>query len=439
MKALCIVAVTMVTMSAVAAQERVGPLRIEINEAMTDPLRIAIAPFITANLQAQDSAERIRSVIVANLNGTGLFRVLPESRYVDLPDIDAQIDYAGWKTTEAEALVGAQLDVIGSRIRVRFRLFDVFAEEALGGGLEIAGDRDDWRRVAHKVSDVIYSRISGESGYFDSQIAFISETGPKDGRSKQLGLMDHDGENLRFLTRRSELGIVINPRFSPDGQRLIYTSYENNRPNVYEMDVASQQQRLLLSPDVMAFSPRFSPDGSRALMSIADGSNIDIVEIDLLSGQRRALTTDAAIDTSGSYSPDGQWITFESDRSGSQQIFVKRLSSGEVRRISRGSGQYGTPSWSPRGDLIAFTKQHEGRFHIGVIAPDGRGERLLTSSFLDEGPTWSPNGRVLMFFRETPGARGGPILMSVDVNGRNLRPIRTPAFASDPTWSPLRR
>ena len=416
-----------------------GPLQIEISEGVPDPLPIAIAHSITTDRRENEIAGRIEAVIASDLTNTGLFRVLlAESQIAQLTNIDAPVAFADWTAAGAQALLVTRVSATGTRIRVSFRLFDVLSEESLGDGLEIVGNERDWRRVAHKIADVIYSRISGESGYFDSRVAFISETGSKDNRSKQLGLMDYDGENLRFLTTRSDQSIIINPRFSPDGASLIYTAYDDGRPRVRIMDIASGRRRSLLDEEIMAFSPRFSPDGGHAVMSVADGPNVDIHEVDLSSGASRALTRSTSIDTSASYSPDGKWIAFESDRSGSQQIYVMNVAEGDARRVTFNTGRYGTPAWSPRGDLIAFTKQQGGRFHIGVISPDGRGERLLTASFLDEGPSWSPNGRVLMFFRESPGDRGGPQLMSVDVNGRNLRTVRTPAFASDPAWSPLR-
>ncbi len=288
--------------------------------------------------------------------------------------------------------------------------------------------------MAHKVADQVYSRITGEGGYFDSRVVFVAESGPKDARVKRLAVMDYDGANVQYLTDGSAL--VIAPRISRAGDRILYTSYESGFPAIYEMNAATLQSRRLDIPaDALSFSPRYSPDGQSLLFSIARDGNTDIFSMNLGGGTITQLTNAPSIETAPSFSPDGSRIVFESDRSGTQQLYVMPAGGGEATRISFGEGRYGTPVWSPRGDLIAFTKQNAGRFHIGVMRTDGSEERLLTASFLDEGPTWSPNGRVLMFTRQNAG--GDPQLFSVDISGRNLRMVPTDGPASDPAWSPL--
>jgi TolB protein len=299
------------------------------------------------------------------------------------------------------------------------------------------GEAASWRRMAHTVADEVYERITGESAYFDTRVVFIHEEGPKNARLKRLAIMDYDGANVQFLTDSRSL--VLAPRFSPQGDRILYTSYESGSPQVYLMDVATVTRRPLeaIPAGNMTFAPRFSPDGNRVVFSLEQGGNSDIYMLDLATGQRTQLTNAPSIETAPSFSPDGSQIVFESDRTGGQQIYVMPASGGEAVRISRGTGRYGTPVWSPRGDYIAFTKQEAGRFHIGVMRTDGSEERLLTASFLDEGPTWAPNGRVIMFTRETAGADGAPAVYSVDLTGRNLQRVATPGMASDPAWSPL--
>jgi TolB protein len=290
--------------------------------------------------------------------------------------------------------------------------------------------------MAHKVADAVYSRITGEGGYFDSRVVFVSETGPKGARQKRLAIMDYDGANVQYLTDSS--AIVLAPRFSPTGDRVLYTSYATGQPRIYLLDVGSVTRRVLPTPEgATTFSPRFSPDGRQVLYSQAGGGNTDLWRMDIATGRSARLTSAPSIETAPSYAPDGSRIVFESDRSGSQQLYVMEAGGGTPRRISFGQGRYGTPVWSPRGDLIAFTKQASGRFHIGVMRTDGSEERLLTASFLDESPTWAPNGRVIMFSRETQGEQGASALYSVDVSGRNLRRVPTPEGASDPSWGPL--
>ncbi len=421
------------------AQSSDEPLRLEITEGIIEPVPIAVPLFVAENVRSESLSKDIGNLVAANLVGTGVFREIPKDAHItDITNFDTPVLFSDWKVINAEALIvgSVRVGADGNAV-VKFRLFDVFAEEQLGDALQFSGRSDGWRRIAHKISDAIYSRIMGEGGYFDTQIAFISESGPKVNRRKRVAIMDYDGANVRYLTDDSS--IVLAPRFSPDGAQLLYTSYETGRPRVFSMDIASGSKQVVLQSPEMAFAPRFSPDGSKVLLSLVRSGNTDIFEIDLESGRKRRLTFSAAIDTAPSHSPDGEWIVFESDRSGTPQLYVMKANgSTPPKRISSGAGRYGTPVWSPRGDFVAFTKQR-ARFHIGVMRTDGSEERLLTESFLDEGPTWSTNGRVLIFFRVTPGDAGGPSLYSVDLTGQNLRRLQTPQFASDPNWSPLRR
>ncbi|NIZ61416.1 Tol-Pal system protein TolB [Sedimentitalea sp. CY04] len=422
--------------TAVVAQN--GPLRIEITDGVIEPLPYAVPSFIADTASASELSTQIARVIASDLSGTGLFREIPASAHISkVTDFDAQVQYADWKAVNAQALITGAVSVNGNRLTVRFRGYDVFADKELdGGGLQFTGTTDGWRRMAHKVADTIYSRITGEGGYFDSRVVYVSENGPKNDRRKRLAIMDYDGANVQFLTNSAS--IVLAPRFSPTGDRVLYTSYESGFPQIHVMDIGKVQRRVLSTDDgIMSFAPRFSPDGRTVVFSQSQGGNTDLFTMDINSGKLTRLTSAPSIETAPSFSPDGSQIVFESDRSGSQQLYVMAVTGGEARRISHGKGRYGTPVWSPRGDLLAFTKQNKGRFHIGVMRTDGSEERLLTASFLDEGPTWSPNGRVIMFTRETQGANGRSLLYSVDISGRNLKPVRTPDGGSDPAWSPL--
>ncbi|TMV07692.1 Tol-Pal system protein TolB [Ruegeria sediminis] len=413
------------------------PLRIVIDEGVIEPMPFAVPDFVPDSAAAADYAREISRVISADLTGTGLFREISSDAFISrVSSFEAPVQFADWKAINAQALVTGAVNVSGNRLSVRFRIWDVFSGAELGSGLQFAGTTDGWRRMAHKVADQVYSRITGEGAYFDSRVAFVSESGPKDQRRKRLAIMDYDGANVQYLTDSSS--IVLAPRFSPAGDRLLYTSYESGTPRIYVLDVNRVQRQVLPTQEgTMSFAPRFAPDGKTVLYSLAQGGNTDLWRMDISTGNSVRLTSAPSIETAPSYSPDGSRIVFESDRSGTPQLYVMPANGGEATRISFGQGRYGTPVWSPRGDLIAFTKQNKGRFHIGVMRIDGSEERLLTASFLDEGPTWSPNGRVIMFTRETQGASGQSSLYSVDISGRNLRPVRTPDGASDPSWSPL--
>ncbi|MEM9522439.1 MAG: Tol-Pal system beta propeller repeat protein TolB [Pseudomonadota bacterium] len=421
--------------SPVVAQN--GPLRIEITEGVIEPLPIAVPSFVAEKPIARDMAENISRVIVNDLLGTGFFREIPRAAHIArVTDFDSTVRYADWKAINAEALVTGAVSISDGRLTVKFRLFDIFSGVPLGEGLQFAGPESAWRRMAHKVADAVYSRITGEGGYFDSRVAFVSEAGPKNARRKRLAIMDYDGANVQYLT--DSRSIVLAPRFSPDGNRMLYTSYETGLPRIYVLDMASVKRRVLRgTAETMTFAPRFAPDGNTVVFSLSQDGNTDIYRMQVDGSDLKRLTRTPSIETAPSFSPDGRRIVFESDRSGTQQLYVMPSDGGEPVRISFGRGRYGTPVWSPRGDYIAFTKQNERRFHIGVMRTDGSEERLLTTSFLDEGPSWAPNGRVIMFTRETAGEDGTPSLYSVDISGRNLRRVETPGSASDPAWSPL--
>lgn len=433
-----VLAFTSINVAPTVAVAQNGPLRIEITDGVIEPLPYAVPDFVAETSAAVELSKEIARVVAADLNGTGLFREIPEEAFIsNITNFASPVQFADWKAINAQALVSGAVSVdAAGNLAVKFRVYDVFAGQELGNGLRFRGTEDGWRRMAHKVADAVYSRITGESGYFDSRVVYVSETGPKDDRKKRLAIMDYDGANLKFLTDSDN--IVLAPRFSPSGDRVLYTSYETGFPRVFILDIGSVTRSVLeAQSEGMSFAPRFSPDGLDVVYSITDGGNSDIYRMNIASGQKTRLTSSPSIETAPSYSPDGSKIVFESDRSGTQQLYVMDANGGDAQRISFGQGRYGTPVWSPRGDLIAFTKQNKGRFHIGVMRTDGSEERLLTASFLDEGPTWSPNGRVIMFTRETQGANGSASLYSVDVSGRNLKPVRTQGGGSDPSWSPL--
>jgi TolB protein len=405
-------------------------LHVDVTQGNVQPMPIAIPDFIGSPQGAQ-----IAGVVRADLDRSGLFRSLDPKSFIDpIKDINVPPNFANWRVINAQALVtGQALAQPDGRLRVDFRLWDIYGESQMLG-LQFFTTPENWRRIAHMISDKIYERITGEKGYFDTRIVFISESGPATNRRKRLAVMDEDGANPIFLTNGSYL--VLTPRFNPTAQMIAYMSYIGAKPRVYLFDLESGRQEMLGNFPNMTFSPRFSPDGNKVVMSLEQGGNSDIYVMDLRTRSVARLTSDPAIDTAPSYSPDGTQIAFESDRGGSQQIYVMNADGSNAHRISFGGGKNGTPVWSPRGDLIAFTKQASGAFHIGVMHTDGSGERIISDGWEDEGPTWAPNGRVLMFTRTERGGRGSQIY-SVDVTGRNERRVLSPGAASDPAWSPL--
>ncbi len=411
-----------------------APLEIDITQGSLKPIPIAVPEFLGDDPRF---ALEVSDVVAADLERSGLFQPLDRAAFIDRPrDLNAPPRFQDWRILNAQALVvGKASRGPDGRVVAEFRLWDVFSGRQLAAQRFVVGQHE-WRRLGHLVADQVYQRLTGEKGYFDTQVVFVDETGPKDRRNKRLAVMDQDGANVRLLSQGREL--VLTPRFSPTSQEIAFMQYTGDQPRVFLMNLETGNRELVGDFPGMTFAPRFSPDGQRIVMSIGEAGQTSIVEMDLRNRQPRRLTQSNAIDTGPCYSPDGRRIVFELDRDGSQQLYVMGSDGSGQRRISFGEGRYSTPVWSPRGDLIAFTKQMSGSFLIGVMRADGSGERVLTEGFHNEGPTWAPNGRVLMFFREARGATGGPKLFSIDLTGYNERQVPTPAFGSDPAWSPLR-
>ena len=421
-------------------------IEVDITRGNLDPLPIAVSPLHVDvqseevnNIKVKELGSLISSVIENNFKSTGLFNPLNKDAFIQKPDIaHLKPRFEDWSLITAQALITGKLLVKDNKLKVEFRLWDVAAAKEMIA-LAFTTTPANWRRVAHIISDKIYERLTGESGYFDTRVIYVSEAGPKDQRVKKLAIMDQDGENVKYLTLGNEL--VLTPRFNPANQLVTYLSYFRNLPRVYLLDIETGIQEVVGNFPGMTFAPRFSPDGKKIIMSFAKDGNSDIYTMDLESRVVEKITDHSAIDTSPSYSPDGKYICFNSDRSGLQQIYTMNSDGTNVKRISFGDGIYGTPVWSPRGDLIAFTKVRAGRFYIGVMRTDGTGERLLTENFYQEAPSWSPNGRLLIFYRETKSGKGGEgfsaKLWSIDITGYNERQIQTETDASDPSWSNL--
>ena len=423
-------------------------IEVDITRGNLNPLPISVSPLFSdktssellkKELKIGDIGSEIAKVVENNLKQTGLFNPLDKKSFLQKPDIaHLKPRFEDWNLIKAQALVTGKVSYEDQKLRVEFRLWDVLAGREMLA-LAFTTVPNNWRRVGHIITDKIYERLTGEKGYFDTRIIYVAEEGPKTKRIKKLAIMDQDGFNTKYLTLGNEL--VLTPRFNPTNQMVTYLSYFKNLPRVYLLDIETGIQEVVGDFPGMTFAPRFSPDGKKIIMSFAKDGNSDIYTMNLENRIVERITNHPSIDTSPSYSPNGKYITFNSDRSGFQQIYVMKNDGSNVKRISFGKGLYGTPVWSPRGDLIAFTKLHKGKFYIGVMRVDGTGERLLTENYYQEAPSWSPNGRVLIFYRETKTDSEGKgftaKLWSIDLTGYNERQVKTSTDASDPSWSSL--
>ena len=423
-------------------------IEVDITRGNLNPLPLAVSPLsIDENsrqsfeniVRIKNIGSEISKIVEKNLKTSGLFNPLNKDAFLQAPDIaNLKPRFEDWNLIKAQALITGKVNFIEDKLRVEFRLWDVLAGKEMMA-LAFTTVPDNWRRVGHIITDKVYERLTGEKGYFDTRVIYVAEEGPKTRRVKKLAIMDQDGANNKFLTLGNEL--VLTPRFNPTSQMVTYLSYFRNLPRVYLLDIETGMQEVVGDFPGMTFAPRFSPDGKKIIMSFAEDGNSDIYTMDLETRVVERITNHSSIDTSPSFSPDGKYIAFNSDRSGLQQIYVMRSDGSGVKRVTFGNGIYGTPVWSPRGDLIAFTKVRKGKFYIGVMRTDGSGERLLTENFYQEAPSWSPNGRVLVFYRETKaGSKGEGFsakLWSIDITGYNERRLSTKTDASDPSWSSL--
>ncbi len=423
-------ALTLVAPFTIASVE--AKVTVEISGGRFQPMPIAITPL------AGDRGKEIYEVIKNDLEGSGLFRVVPPDAHIQRDATpDAQPRFEDWRAINVAALISAQVvPASGGQIGVNYRLWDIGSQEQMAGKQLVASSANV-RRIGHKLADSVYTQLTGEDPYFDSRVVFVDETGPKNRKVKRLAVMDQDGANVRYLTSANEY--ILTPRFASKVQKVVYVTLNKTGSSLFLIDLQTgRREKVLEYSDKMVFAPALSPNGDKIAISIVTNGNTDLFLFDLRGGRLTRLTSGYAIDTSPSFSPDGSQITFNSDRGGSQQLYIMGANGSGIRRISFGSGRYATPQWSPKGDKIAFTKMGGGRFAIGVIDPSGGNERILSSSFLDEAPTWAPNGRVLMFFRQPPGGSGISRLFKVDALG--ILPensVNTPRDASDPTWSPL--
>ncbi len=423
-------------------------IEVDITRGNLNPLPIAVSPLsvdessqteLKKIFKKKDIGTQISKVIENNLLTSGLFNPLNKDAFLQKADIaHLKPRFEDWALIKAQALITGKVIFKDEKLRVEFRLWDVLAGKEMMA-LAFTTVPTNWRRVGHIITDKVYERLTGEKGYFDTRVIYVAEEGPKTKRIKKLAIMDQDGFNTKYLTLGNEL--VLTPRFNPTNQMVTYLSYFRNLPRVYLLDIETGIQEVVGDFPGMTFAPRFSPNGKKIIMSFAMDGNSDIYTMDLENRVVERITNHPSIDTSPSYSPDGKFICFNSDRSGYQQIYIMKSDGSKVKRISFGKGLYGTPVWSPRGDLIAFTKLHKGKFYIGVMRTDGSGERLLTENYYQEAPSWSPNGRVLIFYRETKSDSEGKgfsaKLWSIDLTGYNERLVDTETDASDPSWSSL--
>lgn len=414
-------------------------LKVDIIAGATEPISIAVQKIETGGKVSDSDATMIRKVVENDLKSTGLFRIISHDAMPEFVEIGNMPDFNLWNAIKAQVLVQAKLSLDSDgKYDLEFFVWDVNGKEQIEAQSLVASKKSA-RRLAHIMADAIYERLTGEIGYFDTQIVFIAETGPVHNRTKRMAIMDQDGYGLRYLSDKKTF--VMSPHFSPNMQTIVFLSFRDDDPMVWTLDLDTGEQRRLGQFGGMNFAPRFSPDGTKIALSLVKKGITHIYEYDIETKTLKQLTFGNSLNTSPSYSPDGKKLAFNSDRSGNQQIYVLDFETGKVERLTYGAGRYATPAWSPDGQFIAFTKIADDTFYIGIMDPRGRNEKILAGGWYMEAPSWAPGSRRVVYY-ETERALDGieriSHIRSVDITGRNVYDIELPEDVNgvEPTWSP---
>tara|TARA_E500000178_G_scaffold232537_1_gene229027 strand:+ start:531 stop:1856 length:1326 start_codon:yes stop_codon:yes gene_type:complete len=414
-------------------------VEIDVTEGKIEPLPIAITKFNYENINIEDYSSKIFTIISNNLGNTGLFKILSNQSFLQTEnEVFFQPLFSDWRLIDANFLVGGKIELENNILKVNLKLWDVYQEKLVINknisGVSVA----DWRILSHIISNLIYQKITGEKGYFDTKLVYVAEEGTDEKKIKKLAIMDYDGENHEILSDGKEL--VLTPRFSPNGKNIVFLKYKNNKASVYIMNIKSRDTKILGDFTGMSFAPRFAPNGNKIIFSLTDRGKSNIFLQNLEDDQKFQITNNKYINTSPYFSPDGKSIVFSSDRAGKQNLYIKNIEkkSSRAERITYGNGNYATPVWSPRGDYIAFTKSYRKKFFIGLIKSNGTGERLISEGYLTDGPSWSPNGRTLVFFKTIKNRNNQykTKLFTIDITGNLEKELVTPYQASDPDWGP---
>jgi TolB protein len=407
-------------------------LSIEITGAGANRIPIAIAPFAGETalpVPAPGGTVSVTAIVRADLERSGLFRTLELPPLVPQPTESSSVNFAEWKARLADALVlGSIAARPDGRFEVRFRLYDVVKQAAIGG-VAYTVSKEQLRATAHRIADTIYEKLTGEKGVFSTRIAYVVKRGAR----FELQVADADGANEQAMLVSNEP--IISPKWSPDGKRIAYVSFQNKKPIVYVQNVEVPKQNVVANFKGSNSAPAWSPDGRTLAVSLSRDGNSQLFLINPDGSNLRRLTSSGGIDTEPCFSPDGQWIYFTSDRGGSPQIYRISASGGEAQRVTFEGSYNVTPRVSPDGKSLAFIMRNGGKFQAALLDLATRQVQVLTDSDLDESPSFAPNGRQILL-ATVIGGRG--VLSAVSADGRVKQRLTLSAGdVREPAWGPF--
>jgi len=409
-------------------------LTIEITRGVETGTPIAIVPFGWDG--PVKPGQNVSDIVEADLARSGRFAVQPRKDFISTPHEDKDVVFKDWRILKSEALVIGSIRLTApGKYQVQFRLYDVFKETQLAG-FRYNITSDLLRSVAHQISDIIYEKITGESGAFSTRIAYVTREEPTRTQPVyKLQVADSDGYNAQTVVRSAEP--LMSPAWSPDGNRLAYVSFEDKRSKVYVQNLTDGHRELLAEFSGINSAPAWSPDGTRLALTLSRDGNAEIYVMLLNSRALKRLTFDPAIDTEPSWSPDGRGIIFTSDRAGSPQLYRMDASGGSAERLTFDGDYNARASYAADGKSITFVSRTQGGFHIAVMRLDNKTTQILTDTSLDESPSFAPNGRMIIYATEV---RGRGVLASVSADGRVRQLFKfEEGDVREPAWSPYNR
>ncbi|MCU0836519.1 MAG: Tol-Pal system beta propeller repeat protein TolB [Chromatiaceae bacterium] len=409
-------------------------LTIEITGGAEGAEPIAVVPF--GKPDGVPLAEDVAAIIAANLARTGRFKPMPRGDMVATPSSVDQVDLNDWRRLAMDNLVVGQVRPrSGGGYDVDFVLFDVFRGEQLAN-MTLASAGADLRFTAHRISDIIYQRLTGSPGVFATRIAYVTaDRATAGGERVALRVSDSDGYNPQTIVASREP--ILSPAWSPDGRRLAYVSFENKQAAVYIQELASGRRERVAAHKGLNGSPAWSPDGTRLALTLSMGGNPDIYVLDLNTRALTQITDHFAIDTEPAWSPDGNHLLFTSGRGGNPQIYRVAASGGAAERVTFENDYNARASYAPDGRSILMVTRVNGRFRIGLLDLTTRSLRLLSDGGLDETPSFAPNGSMIIYATQYAG-RG--VLAAVSVDGSvSQRLSQDLGDVREPAWSPLVR